>query len=128
MVAPAVSLLSALEPHRFHELARGATALFANEAEANHLTGLGPEAACAELGRVYALACVTVADGGAFACEGGAVVHADGGGSRTGDTTGAGDALAGVLLTARARGVELSASLVVACEAARRRSPPERRS
>jgi sugar/nucleoside kinase (ribokinase family) len=119
VVAPTVSLLSSLDPPRFHELADGATALIVNEAEARRLTGLDPKAACVELAHRYALACVTAADGGAFASEGGPVVHATSGGRRAGDATGAGDALAGVLLTACARGTELAASLAAACEAAR---------
>ncbi|HZQ15291.1 MAG TPA: PfkB family carbohydrate kinase [Gaiellaceae bacterium] len=97
VVAPAAGLMATVEPDEFHRLAAGATALFLNAAEARHLTAAGPRAACAELGRRYAVACVTAGADGAFASIDGALRHLPAPPALL-DTTGAGDALAGTLL------------------------------
>ena len=98
LVAPAASLVSRVDPATFHRLAEGATALFLNAEEAELLTGLAPREACATLGRRYPLACVTDGPAGAFLSLAGSLAHLPAAGELA-DTTGAGDAFAGSLLT-----------------------------
>lgn len=103
LVAPAASLVSRVDPATFHRLAEGATALFLNAEEAQLLTGAGPREACVELGRRYPLACVTDGPAGAFLGWDGSLTHLPAAGEPA-DTTGAGDAFAGSLLTRLLRG------------------------
>jgi sugar/nucleoside kinase (ribokinase family) len=118
VVAASALLIAQLGADAFHDRARGATVLIANADEARALTGRGPARAAAELAGRYALACVTDGPGGAYASSGGQVSHvpAD---PRPGSATGAGDALAGVLVCSLAQGLELEEALAAACDAAR---------
>lgn len=116
VVAPAAPLLSRVGPDAFHELVRGATALFLNEEEAHLLTGATAGQACADLGRRYELTCVTAGAAGAYACRHGERARARAG-PPPADATGAGDALAGTLLALLAGGAGLEASLAAACAA-----------
>lgn len=117
VVAASARLIDALGATAFHERAAGATVVVANAEEARALTNLGPAAAVVELARRYRFACVTAGDAGAFLAVGLEVVHV-GVDPVAGDTTGAGDALAGVLLVSLARGIELHQALAAGCEAA----------
>jgi ribokinase len=113
-------LVDAVRPEGFHELASGATAVFANDREARSLTGFEPEAAAEALGERYRLACVKLgAEGALIVLDG--VVH------RTGsppieerDPTGAGDAFDGILLAGLARGLDADGALREACRAGAR--------
>ena len=101
----------------FHERARGANVLLANEEEAWALTGLGPAEAAAELARRYELVVVTAGAEGAVAARRGELVVARPSRPLEFGRAGAGDAFAGVLLVSLAAGVELQAALDRACEA-----------
>ena len=117
VVAASVRLIESLGPDGFHQRASGATVLVANADEARALTALEPGPATGDLARRYAVACVTAGAGGAFASAGEDIIHVrvD---PVTGSSTGAGDALAGVLLVSLLRGLELGPALESACEAA----------
>jgi sugar/nucleoside kinase (ribokinase family) len=117
VVAASARLIDSLGPAAFHERAAGATVVIANADEARALTDLDPAAAVVVLARRYRIACVTAGEAGAFAAAGPEVfqVEVD---SATGNTTGAGDALAGVLLVSLVRGVGLQLALEAACDAA----------
>ena len=117
VVAASARLIDSLGAAAFHERAAGATVVVANAEEAWALTNLGPAAAVVELARRYRFACVTAGDAGAFLATGLEVVQF-GVDSVTGDTTGAGDALAGVLLVSLARGLTVHQALGAACAAA----------
>ena len=117
VVAASARLIDALGAAAFHERVAGATVVIANAEEARALTNLAPAAAVVELARRYRIACVTVGAAGAFGAAGSEVVKV-GVDPVTGNTTGAGDALAGVLLVSLARGLALQQALGVACEAA----------
>jgi sugar/nucleoside kinase (ribokinase family) len=117
VVAASARMIDALGAAVFHERAAGATVVVANAEEARALTNLGPAAAVVELARRYRFACVTAGDAGAFAATGSEVVHV-GVDPVAGHITGAGDALAGVLLVSLARGIALHQALAAGCEAA----------
>jgi len=119
VVAASARLIESIGPGEFHERAAGATVLVANADEARELTTRGPAAAAAELARSYAVVCVTAGAGGAFAAVDREVVHVPVE-PLTGSTTGAGDALAGVLVVSLAHGLELRAALESGCAAAAR--------
>jgi len=105
--------------HDFHERARGANVLLANEVEAWALTGLEPEEAAVALGELYELVVVTAGPDGAVAVRGGDVVFVSPSERSESDRSGAGDAFAGVLLVALAADAELRVALEQACEAGR---------
>ena len=117
VVAASARLIDALGAAAFHERGAGATVVVANAEEARALTNLDPAAAVVELSRHYRFACVTAGDAGAFLATGVEVVRI-GVEAVTGETTGAGDALAGVLLVSLVRGLALRQALRAACEAA----------
>lgn len=117
VVAASARLIETLGAAVFHERAAGATAVIANADEARALTKLDPAAAVVALASRYRVACVTAGEAGAFAASGPEIVHVavD---AVTGTTTGAGDALAGVLLFSLVRGLELRRAVEAACAAA----------
>jgi ribokinase len=117
VVAASARLIESLGPAAFHERAAGATVVIANAEESYALTNLDPEAAVVVLAQRYRVACVTAGGAGAFVATGSEVVHV-GVDSVTGNTTGAGDALAGVLLVSLVRGLQLRQALEAGCEAA----------
>jgi ribokinase len=117
VVAASARLIESLGPDTLHDRAAAASVLVANADESRALTGLDPAAAAAELARRYRVACVTAGADGAFAAAGTEVVHIAV--DRVAATaTGAGDALAGVLLVSLVRGVGLRAAVESACAAA----------
>ena len=100
----------------FLELTGRASLLLANESEARILTGLEGDAAALELARHYKIACVKLGPRGAVAAQNGDVVR-----ERAHGTTpalGDGDAFAGGLLIALARGEGIASALRTASEAA----------
>jgi sugar/nucleoside kinase (ribokinase family) len=100
----------------FRDTAR-ATAVFANDDEAEALTGTrGPEAA-ALLGERYEAAAVKHGELGASLCLRGEVTTHAVDAVEAADPTGAGDAFDGVLLAALARGEDPGAALARACRA-----------
>jgi sugar/nucleoside kinase (ribokinase family) len=103
----------------FHERARGANVLFANEDEAAALTGLDLREAALALAELYELAIVTAGPAGAVAASNGELVVARPREQARSDRSGAGDAFAGVLLVSLASGAELQFALDQACEAGR---------
>jgi sugar/nucleoside kinase (ribokinase family) len=117
VVAASARLIETLGPSEFHERAAGASVLVANADEARALTGLEAGASADELARLYALACVTAGVDGVFAARGSEHVHVSVD-RVAGSTTGAGDALAGVLLVSLVRGLELRPALEAARDAA----------
>jgi sugar/nucleoside kinase (ribokinase family) len=104
----------------FHTRARGANVLFANEAEARALTGLDLRDAALALAELYELVVVTAGPAGAVAVSGRELVVARPSETMQSERSGAGDALAGVLLVALAAGTPVQAALEQACEAGRR--------
>jgi sugar/nucleoside kinase (ribokinase family) len=105
-------LIERLGAAEVHGRVSGANVLLMNEAEAGVLTGAEPERAASELAKRYELVCVTTGARGAVAAAGTRLerVPARGGGA----ATGAGDAFAGALLAALARGDDLLAALETA--------------
>ena len=124
-VAPLIAVVAAgPSGHDFHERAKGANVLFANEAEAWALTGLEPEEAAVALAKLYELAVVTAGPDGAVAVRGRELVVTSHGEPVQSHRSGAGDAFAGVLLVALASGVALKEALERAGEAGRRALAP----
>ena len=120
--APYVAVVAAaggLVGGDFHERARGANVVLANEAEAEALTGLQLREAALALGELYDLAVVTAGPAGAVAAADGGLAVAGPSARAEGGRSGAGDAFAGVLLVSLAAGAELQAALEQACEAGR---------
>jgi len=104
----------------FHERAKGAIVLFANEDEARTLTGLEPREAALALAELYEVAVVTAGAAGAVAASGGEIAVARPSETVRSQRSGAGDAFAGVFLVELAGGVSLQEALARACEAGRR--------
>jgi ribokinase len=102
---------------RFHELAAGASAVFANAREAEALTGMEPAQAVRALGERYRVACVKRGAAGALMVLDGALHEAAVDAIDDPDPTGAGDAFDGVLLAALGRGTEPEDALRLACHA-----------
>jgi sugar/nucleoside kinase (ribokinase family) len=113
-------LVEAVGPDGFDELAGGATVVLANEREAETLTGRGPVAAARALGERYRVACVKRGAGGAVMVLDGRVYESVPEAVEERDSTGAGDAFDGVLLSSLARGIEPDESLREACRAGAR--------
>jgi ribokinase len=104
----------ALDAARLSELPRGGNALLVNE---EWLAGRDPEATARDLAAGRRLACVTLGARGAVAAMGDRVERTAP--DRTvADAPGAGDAFAGTLLVALARGEELGDALSAATRAA----------
>jgi sugar/nucleoside kinase (ribokinase family) len=97
---------------------RGGTVRILNAEEARAEAGLEPDDAVVRLAEDYRLAVVTLGAAGAVACTGGRVERAAPPLVVFGDTTGAGDRFAGVLLASLARGFALDAALVRAVSGA----------
>ncbi|MFZ1878813.1 MAG: carbohydrate kinase family protein, partial [Gaiellaceae bacterium] len=122
VVVASATLAARLGRAEFDARARGASVLVANAAEAHALTGLDPAAAASELALTYSFACVTDGADGVFgawtssAAPG--LIHV-GVEHVEGRTTGAGDALAGVLLISLHAGMPPAQALDTACNAAR---------
>jgi sugar/nucleoside kinase (ribokinase family) len=122
VVVASATLAAGLGRPEFDARARGATVVIANAAEAYALTGLEPAAAASELALTYPFACVTDGAHGVFgawtspAAPGLAHVGVE---RVEGRTTGAGDALAGVLLSSLQAGMSPAQALDSACDAAR---------
>ena len=110
-------LVERVTPEGVHERAAGATALLANEREAESLTGLGPVDAAEALGARYRLACVKRGREGAVLVLDGARFVAAPDPVDAVDPTGAGDAFDGVLMASLARGIDPGAALEAACRA-----------
>ena len=104
----------------FHERARGANVLFANEREALALTGLELREAAHALAELYEFVVVTAGPAGAVAVSNGELVVARPSETVQSGRSGAGDAFAGVLLVSLASGAALQAALERGCEAGRR--------
>ncbi len=113
-------LVEAVGQQRFHELATGAGAVFANEHEARSLTGAEPGPAARALGERYRLACVKRGPAGAVMVLDGVQYEAAPDAIEEGDPTGAGDAFDGVLLASLARGAEPEEALLEASRAGAR--------
>ena len=110
-------LVEAFGASRFYEETERASAVFANEREAEVLTGrLGVQAA-ATLGARYRLAAVKMDRRGAVVCVDGAVTTAPAEQVHEVDPTGAGDAFDGVLLAMLALGAAPVEALARACHA-----------
>ena len=104
----------------FFDATRQATLLFANEREAEALTGVRDEAAARSLASRYPMAAVKLGARGALCATGGTLVHAPAPEVREIDATGAGDAFDGAFLAAVARGASPPQALARACEAGAR--------
>jgi sugar/nucleoside kinase (ribokinase family) len=110
-------LVERVGPDGFHELASGASALLANEREAEALTSLGPVDAARELGKRYRAVAVKRGAAGAVLIVDGSVHEAQAEAIDERDPTGAGDAFDGVLLASLVRGIDPEESLRRACRA-----------
>jgi len=95
----------------------GATVVFANEREAEVLTGLSGTAAVHALGERFRVACVKLGEQGAAMSFDGVFVEVAAEPVAEIDATGAGDAFDGVLLAALARGEQPEVALRRACHA-----------
>lgn len=95
----------------------GANVVFANEREAEVLTGASGSVAARTLGERYRVACVKLGEKGAATSFDGALVDVTAEPVTEVDATGAGDAFDGVLLAALARGEQPEAALRRACHA-----------
>lgn len=110
-------LVEAFGADRFYEETSAATALLANEREAEVLTGRTGTDAAARLGERYRLAAVKMDRRGAAICVDGSVSSSPAEPVVEVDPTGAGDAFDGVLLARLARGGDPVAALADACHA-----------
>lgn len=104
----------------FFQATARATLLFANEREAEALTGLQEDAAARALAERYAMAVVKLGSRGAVAAHGGRLVHAAGPTIVEVDPTGAGDAFDGVFLASLVAGLPVESALSQACAAGSR--------
>jgi ribokinase len=104
----------ALDAARLAELPRGGNAIFASQ---EWLAGADPEPTARSLAEGRRLACVTLGAGGAVAVMGARVerAHPE---HAAADAPGAGDAFAGTLLVALARGDDLADAISLATRAA----------
>lgn len=107
-------------PEWFFAATRAATLVFANEREAEALTGARDEAAARVLAGRYRMAAVKLGSRGAAIAAGEAVLRAPAPAITEADATGAGDAFDGTLLAALAHGVNLQEALARACAAGAR--------
>ena len=98
-------LLEAYGRERFLQITARADLLLANEREAEVLTGASSIDAALALADSYRLVCVKLGSGGAVLVEDGDAIRSEVEPLDVPDPTGAGDALAGVLVAALARGV-----------------------
>jgi sugar/nucleoside kinase (ribokinase family) len=113
-----VRLLASFGPDRFLAVTARASAVFANESEAEALTGeRDPERAAEALARRYRLACVKLGAAGAVAILDGRRERAAPRSRVDDEIFGAGDAFAGTLLAALAAQVDLLEALQAACDA-----------
>lgn len=113
-------LLRRRGPAWFFEATDGATLLFANESEAEALTGARGEAAARRLAGRYATVVVKLGARGALLASGDHVLHSPAPEIREADPTGAGDAFDGSFLAAVAQGASRSEALARACAAGAR--------
>ncbi len=104
----------------FFELTSRATVLFANEREAETLTGLREDAAAQSLAERYPLAVVKLGARGAILAQSGHLLRVPAVPVTEVDATGAGDAFDGTLLAALVAGRSIDAALRAACEAGAR--------
>jgi sugar/nucleoside kinase (ribokinase family) len=111
-------LVQAFGVERFLEATANAGVLLANAEEARTLTGLAADEAALALAQRYRVVCVKLGRAGAIAATGGEIVRAEVQPLERADTLGAGDAFAGGLLPALARGEELAVALRAGCDAA----------
>ncbi len=111
-------LVTAFGVERFLEATSTVRVLLANADEARALTGLEAEDAALALAQRYDVACVKLGGAGALAASGEDVVHESVQAIERDDTVGAGDAFAGGLLVALARGAALAGALRSGCDAA----------
>ena len=113
---------SALLSGEFLEWADGADLLLPNASEAHALTGdSDPERAARSLAERFGEVVVTLGPGGALWTDGDAVLRAAAEPvSEVVDSTGAGDAFAAGLLTARAAGMSTAEQLAAGCRLAAR--------
>lgn len=107
-------------PAWFFEATRGATAILANEREAEVLTSLREEEAARSLAARYGMAVVKLGARGALLASGATMIHAPSPAIREADSTGAGDAFDGALLAALAQGASRQEALERACAAGAR--------
>ena len=113
--------LARVTPALFLDLARGATMLFANEAEALALSETAnPLDAIAALAPHFDEVVVTLGAAGALASAAGTITSAPALGHEVLDTTGAGDAATGTYLGARLQGRDVARALDEAMAAAAR--------
>jgi sugar/nucleoside kinase (ribokinase family) len=113
-------LIEARGGARFAEETSAANAIFANEREAEVLTGETGEAAARALGERSRLACVKRGNRGALMAFEGSFLREPGEPVVEVDSTGAGDAFDGVLLAALVRGALPQEALRRACRAGAR--------
>ncbi len=104
-------------PERFLRDAARANVLFANEREAEALTGRRGAEAARALGERHRIAAVKLGRRGAVVCADGEVIEQPAEEVPEVDPTGAGDAFDGVLLAELVRGATLEAALARACHA-----------
>ena len=110
-------LVEAFGAGRFFDGTQRASAVFANEREAEALTSLRGVDAAAELGERYRLAAVKMDRRGAALCVDGEVTVAPAEPVDEADPTGAGDAFDGVLLAMLVSGATPAEALALACHA-----------
>jgi sugar/nucleoside kinase (ribokinase family) len=110
-------LVEAFGVDRFFAATEKANVLFANEREAQTLTGLTGVEAADILSQRYLFACVKLGAAGAIVITQGEVHKVEAEQIVEVDPTGAGDAFDGVLLAALSRGADLDDALSRACHA-----------
>jgi ribokinase len=111
VTAPSTPTLERLGLRAVRGRAEGADLFVGNAAEARQLTGRAPEDAAVELAAIFGIACVTLGPGGAVAASPGRLEHVAADSGSDADILGAGDALAGALTVALARGRDLADAL-----------------
>jgi sugar/nucleoside kinase (ribokinase family) len=110
-------LIARYTPQRFFEATAGVTILFANEREAEALTGAGPERAALLLLEHYAMVVIKQGPNGATLASHDGFSHRHAPAITEVDPTGAGDAFNGVFLANIVRGAAADEALELACDA-----------
>lgn len=113
-------LIESMGPQEFFRATEGANVLFANEREAQTLTGVSAEDSVDELGRRYGAAVVKLGPKGAVMWWDGLVLSFAGTEVLEVDSTGSGDAFAGAFLATLALGGTPGDALQAGCSAGAR--------
>jgi 2-dehydro-3-deoxygluconokinase len=113
-------VLAAAAADHFDQTTAAANVIFGTADEARALTGAGPEEAALALASHFAVACIKLGEDGAIVAHGGGIERRAAESRTRRSPVGAGDAFAGALLVALAKGDPPARALELACESGAR--------